>query len=409
MRMAMAAVMALTVVVACGPRIQQGPLAGDYQLYVVTSTPTSTVVAVVDSLTHQTMRTLPLGVPSPDWRHYYVVTKGALQDLDPNTGAVLNSMRLDRPYQLPVVTMAGQPGGLSHNGEWVVLESAERTHLLVVDTLFRAKPIAVDLPGRFTFDAISDDGTNLYLIQHADDSHYYVRLYRVSEGRLDPQIVFDKSDGANAMTGLRLGGVASPDGDWLFSVYARKQQSAFVHALWLGNSTAFCLDLAGVGYSADPRALSWSVAMNSQGTRVFAVNPVLGLIADISTASTSAMPYVAQSRTFKVYGQSASLGVQDVQAKELGGGVAVSPDGRTVIAGGPTGLIWIDAQSLNVTGTALDDWTIAGLTLSADGSTVFAISDGGLIAQLSISGRLLSTFSAGAVSPLALMRAVAAS
>src|SRR2546430_13782937 len=164
--------MVVSLVAACGSRPHAAPIAGDYHLYVVSSTPSEVMVAIVDSASQRTVGTLPLGVPSPDWQHYYAVVGGMLEDINPNSGVVMHTRKLDRAYQLPVVTIGGQPGGLSHNGRWLGLETAGPTHLLVGDTSFPSQPLAVDLSAPFNFGAVRDDRQSVYVIQHATNNHH---------------------------------------------------------------------------------------------------------------------------------------------------------------------------------------------------------------------------------------------
>ncbi len=397
--------LALAFAVACGPRPQESPVAGDYRLYLAASNANGQQLAIVDSKTQKAIGSLPLGTPSPDWQQYYTAAAGALKVYNPQTGTLMRTVQLARPYLLPPATLSGVPGGLSPNGQWLVLETSDATtesHLLVVDTRFTKAPVAVDLAGSFTFDAINNDGTRMYLIQHADSSHYYVRYFNVGARTLDPQIVFDKSDGSSAMTGTRLSGIPSRDGQWLFSVYARQDKSAFIHALNLDNVIAFCLDLPGGGYAKDPTALTWSLAMSDNGTRLYAVNGPMGIVA---TVDTSAIGIIGTRRLTNTT-QSAGIRVQNVQAKETGGGAAVSPDGQTLVVSGSTGIDWIDATSLEATSSGLGSHRIWSLALSPDGSFIFALDESGGISQVSIKGAVLSTFNPGLGQPLAILRVV---
>src|SRR3989442_13149915 len=108
----------------------------------------------------------------------------------------------------------------------MVLEPSDRTdrppadtHMPVVDTTYASAPRQIDLKGLFNFDAVSNDGQRVYMIQYLTGNQYHVRFYDLSIGRLDPQIVFDKSDGSAAMPGLRRSGVAPPDGHCRYSMY----------------------------------------------------------------------------------------------------------------------------------------------------------------------------------------------
>src|SRR5207245_8151066 len=124
---------------------------------------------------------------------------------------------------------------------------------------------------------------------YISQTEYYVRQFDVGINQLNPTVIFDKSDGGAAMAGIRLSGVASPDGHWLYSVYVRQDKSPFIHALNLdGSLIAVCLDLPGSGDSSNPDAFHWSVAMNAGGTHLYAANGRTGTAEDISIDSAFA-------------------------------------------------------------------------------------------------------------------------
>ena len=146
MRRLVIVLLAAVVLAACGRAVQTGPGPGGYRLYEAVSTRSGPVVDVVDARTHTTLGVLPLGTPSADWNHYYAVRGGVLEDLDPRSGAVLHSLPLARPYDVPAVAINGMPGGLSQNGRWLVLQTPGQPHLLMVDTSFAQRPVASSTP-----------------------------------------------------------------------------------------------------------------------------------------------------------------------------------------------------------------------------------------------------------------------
>jgi hypothetical protein len=414
MRALVLAVGALALAAACGGIPGGQVSAGGYKLYEAASKGDSQQLSVIDSRSHAVERNMPLGTPSANWSHLYSVNGNLLMDLDPQTGKVLYQLPLPSNYKLPSATISGVPGGLSPDGHWLVLESFDTTangmpsasHFVVVDTTYVQKPQPFDLSGYFQFDAINDGGHRVYLIQYLSDTAYYVRFFNVagSVGYLDPQIVFDKSDGSNAMAGARLSGVASTDGQWLYSVYVRPDKSAFIHALNLENPLAFCIDLPGTGYNTNPDEFRWSLAMNAAGTHLYAANGATGVLADISidNGSPNTQPHIAQITT----GQASSALVHEAQAKELGGGsAAMTPDGRTLVIGGKTGLVWIDTASLTATDRQLSSWRVWSVAMSPDGKTLYAIDDAGMIAEVPMAGaHQATTFGGAEGQPLALVR-----
>src|SRR5258708_13027104 len=108
----------------------------------------------------------------------------------------------------------------------------------------------IALGGTFEFDAIDNTGTRLYLIEYTNitQGYYRVRVYEVGAG-LGSYAVIDKGGNGtpDPMSGVRLSGVFSPDGNWLYSVYARQGSGAFVHALSLTHPSASSLALPDSG------------------------------------------------------------------------------------------------------------------------------------------------------------------
>jgi WD40 repeat protein len=411
MRAIVLALSAVLVVAACGKAAATPvPAGGQYRLYEAAATRSDTVVAVINSRSHAVERRLPLGVTSPDWRHLYMAIGSRLIDIDPSSGATLHTMRLPGDYHLPFTTMNGLPGGLSQDGRWLVVQTFDDTpegppkasHLLVIDTSYARSPVRIDLPGAFVFDAVSNDGKRVFLIEILSSAIYRVRLYDVGVG-LNPNVVFDKTDGTEAMTGQRVSGVPSPDGQWLFSLYVREHDSPFIHALNLDNGFALCLDLPGSGYATDRDAFGWSLAISADGTHLFAANGVLGKVSEISNPSNGAPSLV---RTAKLGTTTASTNwfIKDVEAKEIGwGATLLSPDGRTLVTTGASGIVWIDTATLQSRRSELSTWRVTGLALSPDGNTLYAVSEGGMIGELSMDGGTAATF-AGAPGGLALLR-----
>lgn len=86
-------------------------------------------------------------------------------------------------FGIPQITQNGLAGGLSHDGSAFVLQNVgikATSRFLVLGTHDLAVRETVRLRGTFGFDALSPDGSVLYLIQHLttqDVDHYVVRAY----------------------------------------------------------------------------------------------------------------------------------------------------------------------------------------------------------------------------------------
>jgi hypothetical protein len=338
-----------------------------------------------------------------------MTSDNTLADINPETGSATRTLRLGGSFVLANGAINGIPGGLSQNGRWLVLErprgaTGAASQMVVVDTSSMKAAPPIDLTGTFDFDAISNDGQRIYMIEYLSGASYRVRMYDVASAQLDPNIVVDKTDGAVLMTGIRVSGVASPDGQWLYSVYARPNSGAFIHALNLTGTFAFCLDLPGSGYQNSSDEFQWSLAMNADGTRVYAANGAKGIVAEIHSGGTP--PTVSRIEHVNTSTASWNLLVRDVEAKELAtGGAVLSKDGKTLVMTGKTGLMWVDTSTLRARTKHLAGWTVWSLGLSPDGSMVYALNSAGTIAELSMANPgTPTTFGASGATPMAVIR-----
>jgi WD40 repeat protein len=279
--------------------------------------------------------------------------------------------------------------------------------MLLIDTQQFKVAKRIDLNGKFDFDVVSNTGQSVYVIEYpnAADSYYHVRVYEVPMGQLGAYTVADKGDPNEPMTGVRLSGVFSPDGQWLFSMYAREHKGAFVHALNLNQPYAFCLDLPGAGWSSDMNVFQWSLAITPDGRHVYAANGPMGLVARIDNPDGN-QPRIARTAKIGSAGSTASLFVRDAAAKEMGPhGAVVSPDGSTLVTAGANGLLWIDTGTLQVRSRVLTNWSVWSLAASPDGAMVYAVNDAGAIAELSMAkARVVSTFDVAEGFPMGLLR-----
>jgi len=412
MKQLLLAACGLVLVAGCG-RVPLAPLAsGDFRLYEAASTSSSQLVAVINSRSQTAESRLPLGALSPDGAHLYTVSSNTLQDVDPHSGAVLRTLRLPGSFDLPPATLGGIPGGLSQNGQWLVLRTTgaqTSSHMLLISTAQLKVMNRIDLDGTFEFDAIDNTGTRLYLIEYTNitQGYYRVRVYEVGAG-LGSYTVIDKGGNGtpDPMSGVRLSGVFSPDGNWLYSVYARQGSGAFVHALSLTQPFAYCLDLPDSGSPTD--AFHWSLALTADGKHLFAANGAMGSVTQIDNLD-GYNPSIARTKQIGAPGAIAGALVQNVDAKELGAnGAVLSHDGATLVTTGATGLIWIDTATLRMRSQQLRTWTVWSLVGSPDGTRVYALRDNGAIAELAMSdGQVGATFNPSVGSPIGLLRAEA--
>lgn len=155
-------------------------------------------------------------------------------------------------YGVPLVAYDGTAGGLSGNGKRLAVGSygplpGERgkTRFAVLDTTSLKVRRSLVLEGAWSFDAISPDGSILYLTQHVTagaNPLYRVRSYDVRTGLLRGPVV-DRIEGAQDMGGEPVTRASSGDGRWAYTLYARAEHGPFIHALDTTKREAFCIGL----------------------------------------------------------------------------------------------------------------------------------------------------------------------
>jgi hypothetical protein len=395
---------------------------------------------VLAMLGRDSARELPLGAVAPDWSALYTVaastTNGApktmVRALDPRTGALLRETTIDGAYALPVVSLDEMPGGLSPNGDWLVLRKAPgqavgdmQSQFAVLDTAFAQRPRRVDLDidGPYEFDGISNDGAALYLIQYLSSrslsqaASYLVRYYNLATGALDPQPVVAKGED-QVMAGTHHTSVAAPGGLWRYSLYMNNSYGPFIHALNLPGRFAICVDLPKAGKEDQEKQMFWSMAISRDGKTLYAANGALGLVTELDISQdgvpqirrTANLPPASVASAGPLGTLAALFAAPVAEAKpEHGqgaiGAAALSADGKTLFALGERGLLAIDTHDLSLRERYLPDMPLSSLALSADGERLYAVSlEESTIVQLdSATGKLMGTI-AGARRPWGVLR-----
>jgi len=206
-------------------------------------------------------------------------------------------------WYIPAVAYDRSPGGLSADGGTLVLVTfprsypPQRTRLAILDTrLFLRHPTRgrqrprhairrLELPGAFSFDAISPDGSRVYLIQNfyrgARLTRYEVRALDVASGRLLPAPIVDPEEPDERMQGSPVDRVSSPDGRWAYTLYTGSEER-FVHALDTVRGRAVCVDLPQLEDLREPFQLRLRLAaggrkilVSSRDTKDAPVSPLL--------------------------------------------------------------------------------------------------------------------------------------
>ena len=206
--------------------------------------------------------------------------------------SLVRSVRLEGHYGLPLVIPGDRAEGISHNGSAVVLAEASATasqapasRFVVLNADLTAAPRAVVLPPGFRYDALSPDGSRLYLIEHlgaAASEHYQVRSYDLRASRLDEAVVADKTKVAEWMAGHPTSRVTSADGSIVATMYERDGGEPFVHVLHAADGFATCIDLPATarGLSlAGPAAGGRLMLQDDSGTARFTLDLDSGALA----------------------------------------------------------------------------------------------------------------------------------
>jgi hypothetical protein len=217
-----------------------------------------------------------------------------------------DSGRIDRwwylpgNYYVPAVAYDRSGGGLSADGRTLVLSRFSRaypprqTRLAVLTTdVYLSHPrrqsrVAhairrLHLDGAFSFDAISPDGSTIYLIHdffsHRRPSGYEVRALDTASGRLLPRPIVDPDEPDEQMQGLPITRATSGDGRWAYTLYDGNGGKPFIHALDTVRGRAVCVDLPQLQGRRDLFLLKMRLARGGGELEVFGGSSVQGAAA----------------------------------------------------------------------------------------------------------------------------------
>ena len=221
------------------------------------------------------------GVAAPGGSVRYVTVAVGRQTLVEATrrdgGQIVRMARWPGGWTIPAVAYDRSASGLSADRRTLVLIEPRtsfpraETRLLVVDALTLRSAGVIVLHGDFSFDAVSPNGSRLFLIHYLstiDPTRYEVRAYDVAAHRLVTKAIVDPRDETEKMRGNPLSRVMSRDGRIAYTLYDGNGRP-FVHALDTAASTARCIDLAGIS----PKTNLWPARLHLfQGGRVLTVD-----------------------------------------------------------------------------------------------------------------------------------------
>lgn len=351
---------------------------------------------LIQATTGEAMLDLPAGaVATADWGREIVATPAGatttIRDVIVETALDGPQIVIDGAWRLPTIGYDPTPVGLSADGSTAALVEAtpaasaaaravSRFAVLHVVPL-QGPPRIIELPGSFDYDAISPDGSILYVVEHLagkPDGRYQVRAVDVATGVMRDAVIADKRNIGEAMAGWPIAQVRRPDG--LVMTLYRGAEHPFIHALNTVEAWAVCIDLPAAHADDAKAALDWGLAVAPDGGAVFAVNATLGTVVDVSPSelfvrrSAAVEPLAAGSIVLAKYLHGGS--------GPVGRRVVVAPDGRTIYAAGGAGILVIDTAHLAVAHRFLDGTSVAGLGLTPDGQTLVTLDGGGRIQLL---------------------------
>jgi len=140
----------------------------------------------------------------------------------------------------------------------------------------------VSLPGGYSFDAISPDGSTVYLIEHLSPIYggaYQVRALDTSSGELLPEPILDPEEPEERMDGIPISRATSPDGRWAYTLYGSYEtkhhrdapgHEPFIHALDTVGQSAVCIDLPQLQSRSD--SFQFALRMATGGRRLVVLN-----------------------------------------------------------------------------------------------------------------------------------------
>lgn len=220
----------------------------------------------------------PGAVVSPDGDLRYVVrpTRGhtSIKRVERTGGGVVRSTTVQGRFGIPFIGFDGFGDGLSADRGTLVLPQVpdrparQKSTFAILDAERLGVREIVTFDGAPAFDAISPDGTSLYLIEYPsprDPSSYAVRAYDVEAGLLLQEPVVDPSEPEEEMRGYPITRAMSPDGRWAYTLYGGGEHP-FVHALDTVERTAVCIDLDMLTHRRD--FFRFGVEMSPDGERL---------------------------------------------------------------------------------------------------------------------------------------------
>jgi DNA-binding beta-propeller fold protein YncE len=300
-----------------------------------------------------------------------------LQTIEGTTGEVVSTTRI--PGDLDVRVVSGSGRGVALMAPlpdgWDPSTPIPRSHttIVVADPTGALGPRSYELSGNFEPEAFSTNDKRLFMIQHLPaetPTVYRVTVLDLVRGRVKPVFGPFKSP-PERMPGTRLQQVFAPDGGTLYTLYTSSRPGyaphgapvpsdasvSFVHVLSLSEGWAHCVGLPRELWNQP--ASAQAMAASSDGTRLYIVDSVRGLVSVMDTETLA----ILRLETID-FGHSV---VAETSAK-------LSADDATLfvgIGGERSNLYAIDTTTFDVRHRWPVSGDLSGLGLSVDGLRVY--------------------------------------
>lgn len=367
--------------------------------------------------TAERVRTLPEGMVMPDGVTILTVDGGGsstlVKKIDRRTGATTMTRTVDGTWQL----YRGYPSfmGASADGSHVALYGSSynmtdangtwtaRTTFGILDLATgRIEPI--ELTGRFTFQALSNDGGVAYLTDYTTDGPSRPRAYDVAKRALvdvqgDPLPSADFTQATYA-------------GSFAFELYSSTESAqvrpdvftvtgvAKLARIDLASRTVRSLRLPVDRVPTGEDVFAWFIVPSRDAKSIYVVNPMAGVIHEVDVASLqirrSASLTDKQSQPGFLDGVLAFL--HPVADAKLGffTGASLSPDGLTLYVLAQTGIWSIDVAAFKAK-MLTRDGAYETLKVSPDGARLYLLSrETGIVSAVDAkTGNLLGSVKVG--------------
>lgn len=353
-----------------------------------TNTGGQQIVAFQSGSAHPSKQmTLPAGLTSLDHQKLYTVRanngRTTITVLNTQTGAQIRSLTIPGTYSTTGEYFTA--AALSYDGHWLALRQVNQagngTTIALIDAQAGRLAQTIRLSGGFDVDAVSPDGSRLYLLERRNDGtgHYYVRLYEVQKQLLDEGYIVDKTIPNDIMTGSALTRQVARDGSMVYTLYVDTVHNiAFVHILPLAGDYlgARCIDLP-VGKSTD-QLRYYTLMLSADGNLLYAANGALGVVSKIDVSNGDQVFSDTMQATARFNPGEVALSGSD-RTRLLYNGAALSPDQKTLYFAGVRGIWAVDTKKIDaahnsaVQSNYLAQQAFTGVALSSDGQTLYAI------------------------------------